>query len=501
MKRTLLTLCTVALFAAAMLLETGLPFVPTAFAQQFKTRPLYRFQSARGQYLYTTDPKLPPGMSDGPWESEGIVCHVPDAAPHGTKPIYLLSKSDDFGVRFLLTASPGEADSAAAAGWTKQGIHFYVANMKLPGTVPLHSLYKPVIPGKKKDTGILASIKEKISGPEFTTSNANVLQDAHFYTTSENEKTIAVQGGFAYENVIGYVWLSPQPPPAKGLADLVLKDVKAAPSSVSAVIFNQGQASTGGAKYNVTLVIYDDKHKVSNTLEQVAPGLSPGQGASIKFQVGGILSRSMHGKSYQLKIDTNNTVDESNENNNETAMLEGPAAIEAAAVPTPDLAITNKREDGQRTTYVLTIVNSAKYPAADFQVIDALPPDPCGEHPTKARMLLRISAERNGAVYFNRCVPLSSPQILRSFDVTIPSGLVAQTKISVVIEDRLLGAQQKSIPQLTGLFNLSLPTCKNFLGRQGEIMRESQTSFAACENLKKNGVPVKCGLAGKIAPK
>src|SRR5207245_3783867 len=135
-----------------------------------------------------------------------------------------------------------------------------------------------------------------------------------------------------------------------------------------------------------------------------------------------------------------------------------------------------------------------------FQLIDALPPDPCSEQKTKERMLLRVSAEANGAVYFNRCIPLASPQALRSFEITIPSGAIARTKVSVVIEDRLLVAHEKSASQLTGLYGLSLPTCKNFLGRQDEIWCDSQTSFDACENLKKNGVPAKCGMIGKLKP-
>ena len=501
MKSKLAFLCSLAITAAVMLVATDLPILPTALAQQFKTQPLYRFQSARGQYLYTTDPNLPPGQSDGPWENEGIVCHVPAALPHGTKPIYLLSKSDDFGVRFFLTDKGGEADRAESGGWTKQGVHFYVSTIKVAGAVPLYRLYKPVIPAQKKDKGILSRISEAISGPGFTTSNAAVLQDAHFYTAEESEKATAMQSGFTHEGVVGFVWLSPQPPAPKALADLVLKNVNAAPSSVSAIVLNQGQSNTGGTKYSVVLEIYDSKGSVVQTLDQPGPGLSPGQSAPIKFQVGGALSNSMRGKRFKIKVDTDDVVNESNEGNNETRMLEGPDAIEAPALATPALGITNKREDGERTTYMLTITNSDKYPAEYFQLLDALPPNPCGEQKTKARMLLRISAEANGRVYLNRCTPLASQQALRSFNITIPTGIIAQAKLSVVVEDRLLGVEQKSPTQLTGLYGLSLPTCKNFLGRQGEIWCESKTSYDACEKLKENGVPVKCGIVGKFAPK
>ena len=438
MKRTIPFLCTLAILAAVMLAEMGLPVVPTAFAQQFKTRPLYRFQSAKGNYLYATDATLPSGLSDGPWENEGIACHVPNPAPHGTMPVYQLSKTDDIGVRYAYTSDASEAKG----GWTNSGLAFHVANTKLPGTVPLHRLYKPLIPEKKKDTGVFAKLTEAIAGPEFTTSTAGAVQDTTFYTTQENEKAAALQGGFISQGVLGYVWLSPQPPPPKALADLVLRDVKAGSSSVSAILFNQGQANTGGSKYNIVLVIYDDKGKIEKTLEEAAPGLSPGQGAPIKFQVGGVLARTMHGKRYQVKVDTNDAVNESNEGNNETAMLEGPVPIEAPAMATPSLEITNKRDDRGRTAYTLTISNSDQFPAVHFQLIDALPPDPCSEQKTKSRMLLRVTAEADGKVYINRCTPLASQQSLRSFEISIPSGMIAQTKVSVVVEDRLIAHLQ-----------------------------------------------------------
>jgi CARDB protein len=497
MKSRLPFLCTMAMVAAVILVATGLPIIPTAFAQQFKTRPLYRYQSAKGNYLFATDSSLPSGLSDGPWENEGIVCHVPIPTPRGTKPVYMLSKSDDIGLRYVFTSDPAEANS----GWTNSGLAFHVASSQLAGTVPLYRLYKPLIPEKKNDTSLLAKIKRAISGPDFTESIAGVLQDTTFYTTQENEKASALQGGFISQGVLGYVWLSSQPPAPKALADLVLRNVDAAPSSVSAIVVNQGQGNTGGTKYSVVLEIYDRKGSVVQTLVHPGPGLSPGQSAPIKFQVGGVLSNSMRGKSFKVRVDTDDAVNESNEGNNETIMLDGPAAIEATALASPILVITNKRDEGERTTYMLTIPNSDKYPASYFQLLDALPPSPCGEQKTKARMLMRISAEANGRVYVNRCTPLASPQALRAFNITIPTGIIAQAKISVVVEDRLLGVEQKSLSQFTGLYGLTLPTCKNFLGRQGELWCESKVSYDACENLKKNGVPVKCGIIGKFAPK
>src|ERR1044072_6808031 len=133
MSRRLVLVCLSILIGALILTDTMLPLasriIPTAFAQQFKTQALYRFQSRKGNYLYTTSASLPSGLSDRPWENEGIVCHVPMPAPHGTKPVYQLSKSDDLGVRYPFTSSVTEANGGG--GWTNSGIVFQVANTQL----------------------------------------------------------------------------------------------------------------------------------------------------------------------------------------------------------------------------------------------------------------------------------------------------------------------------------------------------------------------------------
>src|SRR5438128_10559839 len=103
MKRSLGFICLLVMIA---ILITAAPILrlsdvaPVAFAQAFATKTLYRYQSASGQYLYTTDSKLPPGLSDGPWETEGVVCHVAKGPNHDaqTTASYQLATSDMYRV-------------------------------------------------------------------------------------------------------------------------------------------------------------------------------------------------------------------------------------------------------------------------------------------------------------------------------------------------------------------------------------------------------------------
>ncbi|HEX8117461.1 MAG TPA: hypothetical protein VF521_09320, partial [Pyrinomonadaceae bacterium] len=88
--------------------------------QAIKTEPLYRFRSRKGYLLYKTGAGLPGGLTDGPWKSEGVVCHVPNNTRQ-TKPLYELMKADDYAVRYAYTNNTG----AAQGGWQLRGVAFY----------------------------------------------------------------------------------------------------------------------------------------------------------------------------------------------------------------------------------------------------------------------------------------------------------------------------------------------------------------------------------------
>ena len=518
MKRSLGFICLLVMIA---ILITATPILrlsdvaPVAFAQAFATKPLYRYQSARGQYLYTTDSKLPPGLSDGPWENEGVVCHVAKGPNHEvqTTPVYQLAKSDDFGVHYFYTNKSDEADTAEADGWTKQGIGFHVSPKQVPGTVPLYRLYKPVVPAKQKDKSWLDKIGEFIAGPEFTEAGADVLQDAHFYTIRQDELSIASKSGFNLEGRIGYVWETPYPPPAALAPDLIVQHTQADDTSVTVVLRNQGTANTGGVKYEVALSVYDDKNNFLYKLHQPAPGLSPNQSSQVKFDTGG---KSLMAKRYQVKVDETNAVEESNEDNNETDMLSGPPL--RLKVPAPNDSgliplVLDLKSYHQRTQqaggaqlhfadFVITIANAKDFPKEAFAPLTILPAEYCGAHESNARLFAMVGWGREGkdtaAILKGACIPLSSPAALASMSFSIPEEKGDVGLIRVEIRDRLTNLLHQSQIIKVGAFGVAevlVPLgCYEFLGRPDDFYCKNKTAMAACENLQKKGKPIKCRI-------
>jgi len=526
MKRSLGFICLLSLIAILITTapESSGSFAPTAFAQAFATKPLYRFQSARGQYLYTTNSNLPPGLSDGPWENEGIVCHVANGPNHvmQTTAVYQLAKSDDFGVHYFYTNRSAEADTAAADGWTKQGIGFHVSPTQVPGTVPLYRLYKPVVPEKQKDKSWLDKIGEFISGPEFTEAGAEVLQDAHFYTIRKDELSIARKSGFNLEGRIGYVWETPYPPPATLAPDLIVQHTQADETSVMVVLRNQGTGNTGGVEYEVTLSVYDDKNNFLYKLHQPAPGLSPNQSAQVKFETGG---KSLMAKRYQVKVDEANAVEESNEDNNETEMLSGPALKLKPGGETTSVALSlsltgELKHDAigigkkpiKRVDYLLKLGNPHPFPNEWYQSLTVLPPTNCEGKQTNARLILQIlwkSDKENeyakaGVWLRALCKPLmsfqdlSAPQFAMNDDYAVPDHL------KIVVLDRLTGITHESndVPvAVFGIADVLVPLgCSELVGRTDDFYCKNKTAMAACENLQKQGKPIKCRLTVPKAP-
>jgi hypothetical protein len=491
---------------------------PTGQAQIFTRQPLYRFQSARGHYLYKTGATLPPGLSDGPWENEGIACHVPDPAPHGTKPVYQLSKSDDIGVRYAFTSDPSEAN--AVTGWTNQGVVFHVASTKLPGTVPFYRLYKPLIPAKKKDTSIGAKITEVFTGPEFTESTAGLLQDTTFYTIDVHDRAVALNNGFVSQGILGYVWESSSAPPAATAPDLTI--IKTIPEefSVTAIVANKGTRNTSGASYSLSLTVFDQNNKLLFQRTAAGPGLSPNQLQPVKIDTGG---QSLKGKRYQVRVDEADAVTELIEDNNETALLPGPSGptIKVAdSVQTTNfglgLDLRDRRERmvtvGQsQYKYVdfdLAITNANVFPNDAFQPLTLLPPNPCGIKPSNARLFADIIWGREGRdtqpIMRGICIPLLSPQDLAKMTFSLREEKGTAGLLQVIVRDRLTGLEHKSNVYQVGAFGvrpaLFSVGCKAFLGRPDDFLCTSKQGMAACENLRQQGKPIKCRPANTIKP-
>jgi hypothetical protein len=499
--------------------STNAKTTAAAAFQIAKTVPLYRYQSRMGYYLYTTSSTLPQGLSDGPWESEGIACHVANMS-HQIKAVYSLTKSDERGVRYFLTDKAAEAESAQKSGWSFQkGAAFYVASAQLPGSVPLHRLYKPVTAPPKKS--LLEKIGDLVAGEKFRAAPG--LEDAHFYTAREDERESAQQAGYVYEGTLGFVWLSPQPPPPALLPDLLVKKTEADNTSVTIILQNQGKANTGGAPYEVTLLVFDSKDKFLYKITRPGAGLSPNQFNQVKIETGG---RSLSGNHYQVKVDEANTLEESNESNNETGILNGPGLkikpltdAERAAF-TLSFSMKDKQERltkvGQREVkvidYIFTVDNADSFPKEWFQTLDVLASMRCGTGESKARLIAEIKWQLEKDGHFDKagvwirdtCKPLMSLQDLATIKLSIPEERGVPDKVMIVVRDRLTGIAHESSAYLVGAFGIGkllFPLgCKSFLGRNSDFLCTSHNGFAACENLRKQGKPLTCRMAGKKEP-
>jgi hypothetical protein len=511
MKR-LLTICNLAiaiqLFIAYLMLPclTRHATAATAF-QAIKTVPLYRYQSARGHYLYTTSANLPAGLSDGPWEKEGIAAHVPNYTRQ-TKPVYWASKSDDHGVHYVFTSDINEISGIGKQGYAQQsGAAFYVASEQLPGTAPLHRLYKPAPTNPQAKKGLLEKVSDLFAGEKFTAPPAG-FGDSHFYTAFEGEKSTAMQSGYQYQGIVGYVWLAPYPPPPAALPDILVHSTKADEFSVTAIVANKGKANTGGIKYEVTLSVFDTDGKLVFKSAKIAPGLSPDSADQLVFNTQG---KSLYGTRYQLTVDTTNVLKESNESNNQTAMLDGPrrkidlSKVDTERVIPPSIEMTGKQESKARdrvmTIYQFTVSNWNEYPAEWFQPLKSLDPIFCDGKSTDARMLLHLGVEADGKQIKAGCKPLNSPQELKAVQTAPTGGQIPKPdKVVVILEDRLAGKRYLSNGYPVEVFGVDKELftvgCKRFLGRAASFICTKKLGFESCENLRKQGKPIECRMAG-----
>jgi hypothetical protein len=466
--RRILTICNFAIamqIFIACLVIPGLTTQTSAATsmQALESQPLYRFRSKKSYLLYTTSAELPK-LSNGHWTNEGIVCHVPIRPNHtiNTKPVYQLVKSDNWGVRYAYTSSFGEADKYKGGladkygigQWMNQGEMFRVCSDQAMNTVPLFRLYLPV--------------KLTNPGQEFTGVVPGT--DAHLLTTNESEKSNAISRGWVDQGIIGYVWMSPYPPAAPMLPDLMVAKTEAEEFSVRAFISNRGKANTKGIKFDVKLFVYDDKGKFL----------------------------------YQLE--------ESNENNNETAMLDGPrrkidlSKVDSERVIPPAIEMTGKQESGGKdrvlTTYVFSVFNWNDYPADWFQSLKSLDATSCDGKPTDARMLAHIWIEVNGNPPRKAgCKVLNSQQDFKTVQTFATGGAIPKPdKVFVVLEDRLAGKRYQSNSYSVEVFGIDkeLVTvgCKRLLGRASSFVCTKKLGFESCENLRKQGKPIECRLAG-----
>jgi hypothetical protein len=501
MRRMRLTTCG---FMAVLIMCAAWATLPLASKteaamQEGSTQPLFRFVSSKGYRLYKTGSNVPAGLSDGPWKNEGIVAHVFLKQASGTKPVYQLTKADDYGVRFAYTGDSAEADRQKGGPadkhgigkWMNQGPVFYVAAVQLPGTVPLYRLYLPArIVGDTSSGGF--------SGMEVGT-------DAHFYTVKASEKNHATNNGWTDEGVVGYVWKEAYP---AALPDLTVQQTSADDSSVKVIYANNGTSAASHPELKVELSVYDKAGKQLFTTSKITGGVSAGSVRQVIISSGQV---SLRNNRYQVKIDAGDAIKESNENNNQTALLSGPQGLKINPVspdhvfpPAINLTDILPAANG-RTTYRLAVTNADKFKAEWFQSMEnVLPPNPCGNGNTNARLLARIFLIRNGAPVPTACKPLNSPQDLRVLEFTIPNKLADADRVGITVEDRASGGKYDSEAYTVGSFGvgkiLLTVGCKHFLGRAGSFLCMTDQGFSTCENLRQQGKPIKCTRAGKPQP-
>jgi len=466
-----------------------------AYAQEGETKPLYSFVNSTGHRLYKIGSGMPSGVSGGLWKSEGVVAHVMPTQMSGTKPVYQLIMTNPF-VSFAYTGDKKEADKwkggSGQGQWMNQGPVFYVASVQLPGTVPLYRLYAPV----------------RVLGDTSSGGFSGWAPDSgqHFYTTKGSEKTHAINNGWVNQGIVGYVWKEPYPP---AMPDLTIQKTTADDSSVKVIYANKGKASASSPELKIVLSIYDKSGKQLFSTSKTAGGVSAGSVREVVIPSG---SASLRNNRYKVKIDGGNVIKESDEDNNETAMLDGPKGLKINPIdtsekklPQPSIRITGQKGlPGNRTAYQLAVSNWNAYPTEFFQSIDenVLPPSSCAAAQSKARMLAHLSVLTGNAKPKRvGCKPLNSAQDLQKLELIISGVLEDTDKVLVTVEDRFTKTKTDSYPLMEGWTGIGklLQTvgCKNFLGREGNYLCTTDQGFKTCEDLRKQGKPIKCTRAGK----
>lgn len=463
----------------------------SASAQEFKTYPLYSFLSAKGYRLYKVGATLPPGLSDGPWKNEGVVAYVLKDPAAGSHPVYTYVKTDQWGTRY----SYNRKDSESGNGWNLQGVAFHLPPQGTPNTVRLFKLYLPA--------------QQTHPGKEFT----GMVQgtDAVYLTSDAGKRAEAIGSGWQGAGVLGVAWTKPLEAPA--LADLVIKQTSVEGNQIRAIVMNEGKKNVfSPIGIQVAVYIYDEAGKVVFTKAVGVGGMSPGQSQEAVIDTGNFpIAR----KRYKVLVDPSSTIEESNDNNNETALINIPGPkIKINPLPpdhvTPPTfkveAINSSPTPSQpkRTTYRLLVTNWEKFnPEWFISLENVLPPGPCGPgKTTNARLLVKLFLLENGSRTAVGCKPLNSPKDLQTVDFPVHTQFAESAAIQIAVVDTVPGGRSytsNSYP--IGLFGvakiLTVSGCKMLLGREGSYVCNTDQGFSMCEGLRNKGKPIECRRVGQ----
>lgn len=450
------------------------------------TEPLYSFLSNKGYRIYKIGPSSSIGLTES-WKNEGAVAHVFKNPGPGRHAVYSYVKSDQYGVRYSYTKDT----TSGVGGWSLQGIAFYLLSTAEPGTAPFYKLYSPV-----RETNPGQAFSGMVPGT-----------DAVFLTLDGGKRQEALANGWISQGWLGRAYVTPrnaQSPKIDLLPDLVVGSTSVSGTTVTAVIENRGKHNvSSNPGIDVQLLILErNGSQVFSAIKSLG-GMSPGQGREISFDT---LNHNQAGRQFQIRVDNQNKIPESNDANNNSApkplLLMKIKSLPAGYIPPPSIALKGiAPASSGRTTYSITVTNRDRLNSQAFQSLtNILPSAQCGPSKTDARLIARLILVRDKPFPFG-CKPINSAQDLASIDITVQAKLKDADRLKLSLEDRASGDRFESDTLTVGWFGvasiLGPAGCKNFLGRASQYVCASDSGYKTCENLRLQGKPIQCRRPGE----
>jgi Repeat of unknown function (DUF5648) len=166
-----------------------------------------------------------------------------------------------------------------------------------------------------------------------------------------------------------------------------------------------------------------------------------------------------------------------------------------------EVTVSSGQLQGKLTAYDLAITNANKLPADAFQDLAMLPPNPCAGKSSRSRLQAEIIWGREGKdvepIMRGTCIPLTSPKDLAKMTFTLSGEKGKANLLQVIVHDRLTGFDHKSNVFPVSAFGVGKALfslgCTAFLGRPDDFICPAKSGgMAACQNLQKQGKPIKC---------
>lgn len=310
--------------------------------------------------------------------------------------------------------------------------------------------------------------------------------------------------------------------PVRLLPDLKTSLVSAAGTKAIVRVVNVCRGDAPAARVRLTVSFGADKNSGAGlTMEDDVPPLAGTASTKIGKKSADIVFtldasdkvKSFDGKFIRLNVDPLDKIKEASEGNNWNEKGVGAAQpfpekggycdAPPAKMPSPSFNISGKQKVANGTAYTLAVSNWKAFPVSWFTGDASLPPNPCGGGNPAARLLAHITVVKsnNGISYDAGCKALGNPVDLTALQFKAAGVLSDLDKVKITIEDRVTKAKASSEPFVAGWYDWAqalVPLgCKNFLGRNGNYLCNTDGGYSACEKLRQQGKPLKCTRAGK----